>query len=60
MTAVCAFCECPLERADSKQYGVCLECRVVIANENTTSLSERRRRVVAARLAELEAGVGEA
>lgn len=55
----CTLCGKPLARPDSIALGACLECRLIITNENEESLSDRRRRVIAERMAELEAGSGE-
>ena len=53
MTAVCDLCGCPLERPESVALHACAECRLCIANENTESLSERRRQIVEERIARL-------
>lgn len=54
----CDLCGTPLVRPDSVALRACLECRLVIASENAESLSDRRARVIAERLAELEAEAG--
>lgn len=52
----CDLCGCDLFRAESVTLRACLECRLVITNENEESLSDKRRRVVAQRLSELDSG----
>jgi hypothetical protein len=52
----CDLCGADLFRAESVALRACLECRIIIANENDESLSDKRRRVVAERMAQLEAG----
>lgn len=56
MTATCDLCGTPLVRTESKDLSACAECRLVIANENGDSLSDKRRRVISERMAELESG----
>ncbi len=52
---ICDLCGCELARPESKRLWACAECRLVARNDSE-SLSDRRRRVIAARLAELESG----
>ena len=51
----CDVCGTPLIRADSKATGICCECRLIARNADE-SPADVRRRVVAERIAELEAG----
>ena len=51
----CDLCGTPLLRAESKATGFCAECRL-IARNGDESPADVRRRIVAERLRELEAG----